>query len=114
MRFTRARQVCSSANPYLESNAAITYRVIKTSDGWKIEADLPTRVSPKDRAKVIRWFHAYRMNVRKHNPLWLANFRVSENGYILDIKPFNDVRKLAEAGEEVKELWDDTVKYAER
>ena len=109
-----ARRARLLANPYLECEAAITYNVTKTRDGWKIEAALPRSISPADRAKVIDWFHTYRAEVRRNNPLWLANFRVSDTGYVLEIKPFHDVRRLAEAGEQVKEIWDETVKYAQR
>ena len=102
------------ANPYLGSDRAITYTVIKTPDGWRIEVTFPKRVSPSDRMKVLDWFHSYRSEVRRINPLWLASFHVGDNGYVLEIRPVNDVRQLVEAGEQVKEIWDETLKYAQR
>jgi hypothetical protein len=102
------------SNPYLGSERAITYSVTKMPDGWRIQAEMPKHVSPLDRTKVLDWFHDYRSQVRRTNPFWLASFHVIDDGYALEIRPTHDVRQLAEAGEKVKEIWDDTLKHAQR
>jgi hypothetical protein len=103
------------ANPYLGSGDAIVYSVNKISDGWKISATLPESTSPNDRMKVIDWFHSYRAEVRRINPLWLASFRIggSNNDYVLEIRPTGNIRQLAEEGEKVREILDGTLKYAQ-
>jgi len=103
----------SWANRYLGGGDAIVYSVSRVPDGWKISATVPKKASPSDRMKVIDWFHNYRAQVRRSNPLWLANFYVQDDGYVLEVRPTHDVRQLAEAGEKVKEIWDNTLKYAE-
>jgi len=102
----------SVANPYLEQKNAISSSVNKTDNGFSIEVSVPESVSPSDKAKIIDWLHDYRMQVRRLNPMCVANFRVHENGYSLDIKFTHDVRELAKEGEKVKQLWADSLKYA--
>ena len=116
MAFSRHKTPCvaSIANPYSGSANAIVYAVTKVPDGWKVSATVPEKTSPDDRMKVIDWFHTYRAAVRRSNPFWLANFHVGDSGYVLEIRPTADVRQLVEAGEKVKEIWDDTLKNAER
>jgi hypothetical protein len=103
------------ANPYLGCGDAIVYSVNKIADGWKISATLPESTSPSDRVKVIDWFHSYRAEVRRTNPLWLASFRIgaSNNDYVLEIRPTGNLRQLAEEGEKVREILDGTLKYAQ-
>jgi len=65
--------------------------------------------------KVIDWFHSYRAEIRRVNPLWVANFRVGvgNNDYTLEVRPTRNIRQLAEQGEKVREILDDTLKYAQ-
>lgn len=76
------------------SRKPIVYNVLQTSNGWQIQAFLPTRISPDDRMKVLVWFDTYRTEVHRQNPLWLTNFRASGQAYFLDIVPVNDNKSL--------------------
>jgi hypothetical protein len=100
------------ANPYLESPKAITYNVNKTTDGWRIEVAFPKHTTSTDKRIVLEWMQRYRAAIRRTHPLWVASFRVCENGYLLDIKPFTDLRHLPHEGERVKEIWNETLAYA--
>jgi hypothetical protein len=103
----------TQANPYLEAKNAITYNVVALSDGYRIEVVLPRRgVSSEDKLRLIEWLRAYRSQVRKMNPLWTASFRACENGYSLEMKPAAGPKELAEEGERVKHLWNESFKYA--
>lgn len=94
------------------SGRIITYNVMKTSDGWKIEAQLPKHVSKSDQIKVLDWFRQYRAQVRRSNPTWTAKFEVGTNGYSLEVKPLQGVQHLAGHSEDVKRALDETLKYA--
>jgi len=88
---------------------SIVYNVVKLDDGWKIEANLPRHVSVGDRNTVIAWFQEYRSKVRRLHPLWVADFRIREHGYELEIKPARDPRDLMEKGQNLKAIWADEI-----
>jgi hypothetical protein len=106
---TPAAKTFSIGNPYLPSKHAITYSVTQKHDGWRIEATFPKRVSSSDKMRVLDWFHEYRANVIRTNPLWRVAFNATSNSYVLEIYPARDIRELAEAAETVKRLWHEAV-----
>ena len=93
------------ANPYQSPGKAILYGLTQTADGYALQVTMPRgHVASSDRLKVINWLHEYRSQVIHANPLWCANFRTTENGYTLEIKPMSGPRQLACEGDRVREL----------
>jgi len=103
----------SIANPYQSQSKAITYGLTKTGDGYALQVTMPkSRVSASDRMKVIQWLHEYRSQFLHANPMWCANFRTMENGYLLEIRPMAGPRQIACEGDRVRELWQRSLNYA--
>ena len=97
------------SNRYRKSDKAITYNVLRTDFGWRIEALTPKKITVDDRAKVIEWFRTYRSAVRAQHPLWITRFYSTESGYFLEIKPMKNPRELAEKGQDLRAIWTDEV-----
>jgi hypothetical protein len=100
------------ANPYQSQRKAITYGLTQTADGYVLQVTMPKgHVAFSDRLKIINWLQEYRNQVIHTNPMWCANFRQMENGYILEIKPMTGPRQIACEGDRVRELWQRTLNY---
>jgi hypothetical protein len=101
----------SASNRYrTASDSSIALNVLKTDDGWRVEAHFPKKLSGEDRLKLIDWFAAYRTQVRQMHPLWATRFSSGEQWYVLDIKAISNQRGLAEKGDrEFKPIWTEGV-----
>jgi hypothetical protein len=72
----------------------ITYDVLQTGSGWRIQATLARDVSPDDRIKIVEWLHSYRSTVRQQYPFWSTNFGATDQGYFLDINPTVELKEM--------------------
>jgi len=102
------------SNPYLSrKNKSIVYNVVRTANGWQVEAVMPSKVPPSDRLKVLDWFKEYREQVRSAHPLWSTVFHPAEGRYTLDIRTVasND-KELMATGEALKSLCGEILDYA--
>ena len=63
----------------------IVYNVLRTNNGWQVQAFMPKGVSGDDRILVLDWFHQYRAEVHRRHPLWITTFNPAERAYVLDI-----------------------------
>lgn len=71
--------------PEIGSTAdSIVCNVFPTDQGMRIHVRLPRRVSAHDRKEVLRWLYAYRSEVRRQNPFWLARFTDTQRELTLD------------------------------
>ena len=103
----------SIANPYQTQCKAISYGLTKSGDGYVLRVTMPKgHVAHSDRLQIIDWLQDYRSKVIHANPMWCANFRPTETGYLLDIKPLKGPSQLACEGDRVREMWERTLNYA--
>lgn len=91
------------------SGRAIVYNVDKTTDGWKVEAQLPRGLSPEDKFTVLSWFQDYRSQIRRAHPLWVTRFYTANAGYVLEVRTISGPRDLVENGQNLKAIWTDEI-----
>jgi hypothetical protein len=98
---------CSSAYRYpTEESKSIVYNVVKTDTGWRIEANLPKRVPPTDRMKVLTWLDSYASQVRTRHPQWNTRFRATDQTYLVDIHQLDSPADVAKATQALEgEMW---------
>jgi hypothetical protein len=102
-----------SFNPYLKkTNRSIVYKSTPTADGWRVEALLPTHISPSDKVLILTWFDEYRRSIRSAHPQWVTVFHPAPAKYVLEIRKMNSDKEIVQAGEDLKDVCGEVLEYA--
>ena len=84
----------------------IVYNVLKTENGWQIQAFLPRSISPADRMNLLEWFRSYRSEVQLLHPSWLTLFKATDRAYFLDVIPVQNPRHMLSKTAQAGQVWE--------
>lgn len=90
----------TTALPYWtpDDSDNILINTSQRSNGWRVEAWLPRKVSASDRRIVLDWLRAYGAEIRRQHPYWLAMLGSAEHVYYLDIVRAHSPQSLVARG----------------
>ena len=81
--------------------------------GWRMVVDMPPRVSPHDRAKVVLWLKEYERTIKKQFPDMHVSVYCDEPQCVLEATPVSpDQRELAQT--RMRRMLDMLGDYGER
>lgn len=90
----------ATALPYWtpDDSDNILINTSQRSNGWRVEAWLPRKVSVSDRRIVLDWLGAYGAEIRRQHPYWLTIQGSAEHVYYLDVVRAHSPKSIVTRG----------------